>query len=101
MTLTELPPIDWTFGDVLTKIRTNANLTVEQLAELTDISPRSVGNYEKDRTFPKWSTVLRWAEACRYPHVEELRSTWDAARRSGWINAPPQPELPFEWEQAA
>ena len=86
MTLTEIPPISWSFGEILAKLRKDADLAPEQLAPEADISVRTVWNYEHDETLPKWSTVLLWAKACNYPHVEELRATWEQARASGCIS---------------
>lgn len=95
MSITELPPIDWTFGDVLSKIRRDAGLTGAQLAELLDVSERTIGNYERDNTLPKRGLVAQWANVCGYEYVDDLLHAWGAARESGWIYGadPPQPAL--------
>lgn len=84
MTMTELPDIYWTFGDVLSKLRRDAGLTGVELAERLEISARSVGNYERDLTRPKRRTVREWAEVCGYRDVDALLAAWaDARSRPG------------------
>lgn len=85
MTITDLPDIDWSFGDILAKIRREAGLTGAELAELLQIAPRSIGNYERDVTLPKRRTVREWAEFCGYSDPDALVSVWESARESGWI----------------
>lgn len=85
MTATHLPDIDWTFGDVLSKLRRDAGLTGVELAERLEISPRSIGNYERDLTRPKRRTVREWAEVCGYEDVDALLDAWQAAGKGSLI----------------
>ena len=95
--------LTYTFGDAIEKMRTAANLEQNQLADAVGISRSTVSNYERDLSAPpNYRTVQRIAEVCGYDPLDPtLRESWERARARGWINAPPQPELPFEWEQAA
>ena len=87
-TLTQLPPIHWTFGDVLAKLRHDAGISVPDMAERLDMSERTIRNYENDATVPKRSFVLGWARECGYPHADELLSAWQEARSCGCSDVP-------------
>ncbi len=49
------------FGIFLKKKRKEANMTIEVIAELTDMSPRGYAYIECGRSDPKWSTVVKIA----------------------------------------
>lgn len=47
-----------TFGKAVRRERNNQGLTIEQLAELVDMSERQIQNIEKGKSNPKLSTII-------------------------------------------
>lgn len=54
---------EWTRGDRLRKARTNAGLTVEELAGRAGLSEKTINNYEGDRVKQRRSSLIAWAFA--------------------------------------
>lgn len=52
---------EFTFGDRLRKAREHAGVTTEEMAAAVDVSTRTVGNYENDRTPVRGPVVKVWA----------------------------------------
>lgn len=50
------------FGDRLKELRIEKNLTQAQLAKFLNISPSSIGMYEKNRRIPDTETLKRFAK---------------------------------------
>jgi transcriptional regulator with XRE-family HTH domain len=61
-TATINPAPEWTLGDRLTKARTLAGLTVQEMASAIRVSRGTVSNYEHDHTEPPFTTIKRYAE---------------------------------------
>lgn len=57
----------WTLADRLTKAREHAGLKQEELAELIEVSARTIGKYERGQSTPKRSTLMAWAIATNVP----------------------------------
>ena len=49
---------EMTFGERLYKIRKEANLSQEELAELMDVSRQSVSKWESDKAYPEMTRLL-------------------------------------------
>jgi transcriptional regulator with XRE-family HTH domain len=56
----EQPPE--TFGQVLTRLRTDARLTLEGLADKADLGVRTIGNLERGKATPRAATVTQLAQ---------------------------------------
>ena len=52
------------FGALVRKHRKNKHYSLERLAELCNVSDRSIGNIERGVSNPKLSTVLKLCRAC-------------------------------------
>lgn len=57
----------WTLGDRLRKARVVAEVRVDEMAEHLDVSPDTVTNYEKDKTRPRRSVLMAYANRCNVP----------------------------------
>ena len=57
----------WTLADRLRKAREDANLTQQELAELTGISHTSIKNYEGGKRTPRVLYLRAWSEATGVP----------------------------------
>jgi transcriptional regulator with XRE-family HTH domain len=53
------------YGARIRRARLNANLTRAQLAELTGVSPRSIGNYERGTSVPPDHVAIAIAKVTR------------------------------------
>lgn len=60
------------FADRVSALRANADLTLEQAAELWGYSRGTILNWEAGRTEPKWSQWEEIEEAMRLRMVSEL-----------------------------
>jgi transcriptional regulator with XRE-family HTH domain len=58
---------EWTLGDRLRKAREAAGYKQSDLSDVIDISPRTLGKYERDEQAPKRHVVIAWAMACGVP----------------------------------
>jgi transcriptional regulator with XRE-family HTH domain len=65
MTTTQSPA--WTLGDRLRKARRTAGLSVDVMAHELGVTDRTVQNYESDRTPPKRSALLAYAQLTGVP----------------------------------
>lgn len=73
--------LDFTLASAIRQMLNDADLGHAEFADAIDIGAGSVTNYTKGRTVPRWSTVRRWAEACKYdPDDPQLRFLWEKAR---------------------
>lgn len=61
---------EWTTGDRLRKARSLTGMTLNEFAEATLISAKTIGNYEADRYRPKPLALRRWSE------VTGVSETW-------------------------
>lgn len=52
---------EWTLGDRLAKARKAAKRSVGATAEYFDVHPKTINNYENDRTQPSRAVLLQWA----------------------------------------
>lgn len=57
----------WTAGDRLRKAREQAGFQQQELADLIDVSRRSVSSYESDVSQPRRPVLLSWAMATGVP----------------------------------
>ena len=58
-----------TFGDKLTKLRKQKNLTQEQLADMLGVSRQSVSKWESDTAYPETDKQKR-------KHFEPSKNNW-------------------------
>lgn len=58
------------FGKRVAEVRRSRNLTQEQLAEKTDISPLSISFIEQGRRWPRIATLQRIADCLGVPLAE-------------------------------
>jgi DNA-binding XRE family transcriptional regulator len=54
----------WTLGDRLRKAREHAGLTVDEMAEVLEVSDRTVRNYENDVSPIKRPAIRSWGMRC-------------------------------------
>lgn len=52
---------EWTLGDRLAKARRAAGYSVNAAAAHFGLNPKTINNYESDRTTPGRAVVLQWA----------------------------------------
>lgn len=52
---------EFTFGDRLRKAREHAGVSTDEMAVVIDVSGRTIGNYENDRTPVRGPVVKAWA----------------------------------------
>ena len=64
---------EFTFGDRLRKAREHAGVSTDEMAAVLEVSARTIGNYENERTPVKGPVIKEWAMRCGVP-VEWLRS---------------------------
>lgn len=77
-----------TFGEKLKDLRLSAGYTQEKLAELTDVTKRTIINYEQGRCYPKQTEIIsRFAiifnTSVDYLFSDEDRYVQEAAERGG------------------
>ena len=77
-----------TFGENLSKLRREAGLSQEALAEMLEVSRQSVSRWEQDACSPSMDSLIRMGEVLRVP-VERL-----AAGVSAPVPAPEPPDTP-------
>ncbi|WP_141726394.1 helix-turn-helix domain-containing protein, partial [Actinacidiphila rubida] len=71
-----------TFGEYLRRLRQDAGLTLEELAEASGLSPRGIGNLERGhRTTPQRGTVAALALGLKLD--DEARARLASAAREG------------------
>jgi transcriptional regulator with XRE-family HTH domain len=63
---------EWTLGDRLAKVRSDAGLTTYELADLLGVSRTTVTNWENDTTRPKRYAIEAWARFCNNTDPEWL-----------------------------
>ena len=76
------------FGEKLKDLRTRSGYTQEKLAELADVSKRTIINYEQGRCYPKQTEIVsRFADIFTVPidslFSDEDRYVQEAAERGG------------------
>ena len=76
------------FGEKLKELRVKAGYTQEKLAELADVSKRTIINYEQGRCYPKQTEIVsRFADIFTIPidylFSDEDRYVQEAAERGG------------------
>jgi transcriptional regulator with XRE-family HTH domain len=79
---------DYTFGQVMLKLRTSIGLTQAGLAERLRVSRRAVGEWEGGLNYPKAPHLQHFLELCVQQHVfapeqeeEEIRALWKTAHQ--------------------
>ncbi len=90
---------DYTFGQLILKLRTSIGLTQAGLAALLGISRRAVGEWETGLNYPKAPHLQHLIELCVQQHVfaperveEEIRALWKTAHQrelldETWLSA--------------
>lgn len=73
---------EWTLGDRLRKAREATGQSQAQLAADLDVSPRSLGKYERGDAEPKRHVLLAWAMATGVPYA------WLVDGSTGGTNPP-------------
>ncbi|MDT7845657.1 helix-turn-helix domain-containing protein [Streptomyces justiciae] len=77
-------PNDGDFGQLLRRLRQDAGLTIESLAENSGVSARGIGNLERgERTVPQRRTVAALADGLRLDAAERVQLL--AAARAGRV----------------
>lgn len=61
-----------TFAAILTRLRTEAGLSREQLAKTVGVTRQMVGKWETGENVPNWTAIQKIADALRVP-TEDLR----------------------------
>src|SRR5438105_6759757 len=103
---------DYTFGQVMFKLRTSIGLTQAGLADLLGVSRRAIGEWEAGSNYPKAEHFKHFIELCMQQYVfapereeEEIRALWKTAHQrvlldEGWLSAllarPSAPPAPVE-----
>ena len=64
---------EFTFGDRLRKAREHAGVSTDEMAAVLEVSVRTIGNYENERTPVKGPVIKEWAMRCGVPY-EWLRT---------------------------
>ena len=64
---------EFTLGDRLRKAREWAGVSTDEMAEVIDVSARTIGNYENDRTPVRGPVMSEWALRTGVP-VEWIRT---------------------------
>src|SRR6266487_4949325 len=90
---------DYTFGQLILKLRTSIGLTQAGLAALLGISRRAVGEWETGLNYPKAEHLQHFLGLCVQQHVfapgreeEEIRALWKTAHQrelldETWLSA--------------
>mgnify|MGYP005806653379 FL=1 len=79
-----------TFGENLSKLRREAGLSQETLAEMLEVSRQSVSRWEQDACSPSMDSLIRMGEVFRVP-VERLAAGVPAPVPAPEPSAPPAP----------
>ena len=64
---------EFTLGDRLRKAREHAGVTTDEMAVVIDVTARTIGNYENDRTPVRGPVIKEWAMRTGVPY-EWLRT---------------------------
>jgi transcriptional regulator with XRE-family HTH domain len=90
---------DYTFGQLMLKLRTSIGLTQAGLAALLGVTRRAVGEWETGLTYPKAEHLQHFIALCVRQHVfaperkeEEIRALWKTAHQrvlldETWLSA--------------
>jgi WD40 repeat protein/DNA-binding XRE family transcriptional regulator len=90
---------DYTFGQLMLKLRTSIGLTQAGLAALLGVTRRAVGEWETGLTYPKAEHLQHFIALCVQQHVfapereeEEIRALWKTAHQrvlldETWLSA--------------
>lgn len=86
-TTTPLPT--WTLGELMEKARRDANVSTAEMASYLGVNPKTINNYEANRTHPSRSTIMAWAAKCEQPWftVEGIRDLLATSLR--WVTTLP------------
>jgi WD40 repeat protein/transcriptional regulator with XRE-family HTH domain len=103
---------DYTFGQLILKLRTSIGLTQVGLAALLGVSRRAVGEWETGLNYPKAPHLQNLIELCVQQQVfapereeAEIRALWKTAHQrmlldEAWLASlltrPPAPSMPIE-----
>ena len=103
---------DYTFGQLILKLRTSIGLTQAGLAALLGVSRRAVGEWETGLNYPKAPHLQHLIALCVQQQVfepereeEEIRALWKTAHQrvlldEAWLASlltrPPAPSMPIE-----
>lgn len=57
----------FTLGDRLTKARSTAGISVQEMADRLGVSRNTISNYEAERTRPPLAVLILWSQFCEVP----------------------------------
>src|SRR5437588_1259983 len=88
---------NYTFGQVMLKLRTSIGLTQAGLAALLGVSRRAIGEWETPSNYPKAEYLQHFLGLCVQQHVfaprreeEEIRAFWKTAHQRVLLALPHQ-----------
>lgn len=85
-TTTPLPV--WTLGELMEKARRDAGISTAQMADILNVTPKTINNYEANRTHPSRAVIMAWSSICDQAWFT-LDGISDLLRvDSPWITAP-------------
>lgn len=80
-----------TFGDKLSKLRKENNITQEQLADYLNVSRQSISKWESDSAYPETDKIIRMAELFKCTTDYLLRDSETEKQRSDESVSAPYP----------
>ena len=88
------PFIRLTYGELLHLFRTRRKMTLKSVAQILDVTPDTIKNYELDHTFPSYSGVMKLNKL--YGDEFEKLATYILSTGGSKKKFPPSAKIRFE-----